>query len=590
MSSLFVQPPSGLWAVVKPVQSQILRAIALSVCSAAASVLALTIIPSLFQVLLVETVDLSSVAMRGMGIAIAILLSILWRTWAFRLSHLAAFDLELQLRTELTQHLAQVPLGYPITTGSGAIKKVVQDDVQALHAFVADTTPLIGFACTTPLAALVILLVADWRMTLATLTILPLGLACLFFTTRDQTERRRDYDQANEQINAAVIEFVQGMQVVRLFDDGTSSFARYRRALDTFTQTLKDWIAATDLPGRAGELLFAPLPILWVVTGVGAWFVNQGTLTLPTLLLFLLLAPQISGAFKPILMLSLFINQSQASALSIGEMLAEPILPSPSEVQTPQDASIQLQQVSFAYGDRPALQNISLNCPPGSVTAIVGPSGAGKSTLARLIPRFWEVTEGSICIGGVDIRNMTEAILMSWVAFVFQDTFLIHDTVRANICLGSPTAQEAEIQAAAQAAQAHDFILALPQGYSTLVGERGTSLSGGQRQRITLARALLQDRPIVILDEATAFADPENEALIQRAIATLTQNKTVIIIAHRLSTIKDADQIVVLDQGQIAEQGQHAQLLAREGLYHQLWMAHQRAQHWQLHASQISYA
>lgn len=584
MSSLFAQAPSGLWALVAPVRGRIWCGIALAICSAATTVLALAEIATLIQRLLSADASFTDVGMRGLAIAIPLMVSVLCRTWAFRLSHLAAFDLEALLRTALTQHLAQVPLGFAITAGSGAIKKVVQDDVKALHAFVADTTPLIGLACTTPILGLVILLVTDWRMTVVSLAILPLGLICLSLATQDQTQRRQQYDEANEQINATVIEFVQGMQVVRLFDDGTSSFARYRSTLDTFTQALKDWTAATEKPGRAGELLFGPLPVLLVVAVIGSYGVHQGDLTLPTLLLFLLLAPQINSSFKPMLTLSLFINQSQASALRICQMLAEPTLPLPSQPQKPKDASLQLEQVSFAYGDRPALEQISLDCPPGSVTALVGPSGAGKSTLARLIPRFWDVTAGVIRIGGVDIREMTEAELMSWVAFVFQETFLLHDTIRANICLGTADASDAEVVAAAQAAQAHDFILALPQGYDTIAGERGTSLSGGQRQRITLARALLQNRPIIILDEATAFADPENEVLIQRAIATLTRNKTVIIIAHRLTTIQDADQIVVLDQGQIVEQGQHPQLLAQQGLYAQLWSHHQRAQNWQLSA------
>lgn len=584
MSSLFAQTPAGLWALIAPVRGRIGVAIALAIGSATTTVLALAGIATLIQCLLFADTSLADVRVRGLVIAIALTISVFCRAWAFRLSHLAAFDLEALLRTELTQHLVQVPLGFAITTGSGAIKKVVQDDVKALHAFVADTTPLIGLALTTPILALVILLVADWQMTVASLVILPVGLICLSLATQDQTQRRQQYDEANEQINATVIEFVQGMQVVRLFDDGTSSFARYRSTLDTFTQTLKDWTAATEKPGRAGELLFGPLPVLLVVAVIGSYGVRQGDLTLPTLLLFLLLAPQINSAFKPILTLSLFINQSQASALRICQLLAEPILPLPSQPQRPQDASLQLQQVSFAYGDRLALEQISLDCPPGSVTALVGPSGAGKSTLARLIPRFWDVTEGAIRIGGVDIRDMTEAELMSWVAFVFQENFLVHDTIRANIRLGTAEASEAEVIAAAQAAQAHDFILALPQGYDTIAGERGTSLSGGQRQRITLARALLQNRPIIILDEATAFADPENERLIHRAIATLTRNKTVIIIAHRLTTIQDADQIVVLDQGKIVEQGQHPQLLAQQGLYAQLWSHHQRARNWQLSA------
>ncbi|MEM8716118.1 MAG: ATP-binding cassette domain-containing protein, partial [Cyanobacteria bacterium P01_G01_bin.4] len=226
--------------------------------------------------------------------------------------------------------------------------------------------------------------------------------------------------------------------------------------------------------------------------------------------------------------------------------------------------------------------DISFTMPSGTVTALVGPSGAGKTTLARLIPRFWDVTAGAITIGGVDVRHMTSETLMSWVSFVFQETFLVHDTLRNNIKLGRPEATDEAVEAAARAAQAHDFILALPNGYETMAGERGTQLSGGQRQRITIARAILQDNPILVLDEATAFADPENEDLIQGAIASLTQGKTLIVVAHRLATIMQADQIAVLDQGRLVELGQHDELIANHGVYERLWSSHQQSQNWTL--------
>ena len=289
------------------------------------------------------------------------------------------------------------------------------------------------------------------------------------------------------------------------------------------------------------------------------------------------------GAFKPIFTLSYMINQANAGAIRIGTVLAEPALSQPSQPQQPADASISLENVTFAYGDgTPAIQSLSLHLSVGSVTALVGPSGAGKTTLAQLILRFWDVNEGAIKIGGVDIRQMTSDTLMSWVSFVFQDTFLLQDTVFNNIKLGCSGATREEVEAAAQAAQAHGFILDLPQGYNTLVGERGGQLSGGQRQRITIARAILQDNPIVVLDEATAFADPENEALIQAAIAALTQDKTLIVVAHRLATITQVDQIAVLDRGRLVELGKHDQLIAADGLYARLWSRHQAAQNWGL--------
>ncbi|MEO0827580.1 MAG: ABC transporter ATP-binding protein [Cyanobacteria bacterium J06635_15] len=579
----FSQPPTSIWAIMAPVKGRIIGAIALAVLSAMTGLGSLLAVPPIAAELLSESPE-PVIIWRWLAVAVALVaIAFTTRSLAFTVSHLAAFKLEVILRTALTEHLAQVPLGYVITTGSGAIKKLVQDDVKALHAFVADSTPLIGQAYTIPVLSLVAMFLADWRLGLITLAVLPIGMIFIQLALRDYGAQRDAYDRANEQINGVIIEFVQGMQVVRTFDDGSSSFERFQRSLDSFTQTLREWNGKTQLSGRLGTLLFEPLPTLLVVSTAGAWLMMQGSLPFPRLLVFLLLAPRLCGAFKPIFTLSHFINQSNAGALRIGAVLAEPILPQPQQAQHPTTADISLQNVTFAYGgDRLALQDISLHMPAGSVTALVGPSGAGKTTLARLIPRFWDVDQGSIEIGGVDVRQMTSDTLMSWVSFVFQDTFLLYDTIGNNIKLGRPNATDADVEAAARAAQAHDFILALPNGYDTIAGERGTRLSGGQRQRITIARAILQDNPIVVLDEATAFADPENEALIQDAIASLTRGKTLIVVAHRLSTIMHADQIAVLDQGQLVELGKHDQLLQANGVYARLWSRHQQAQNWEL--------
>ena len=566
-----------------PVKGRIAIAIILAALSSLTGLGSLLAIPPIAANLLSGSPE-ASVIWRWLAIAVGLVfIAFTSRLLAFNTSHMAAFKLEVILRTALTEHLARVPLGYVITTGSGAIKKLVQDDVKSLHAFVADSTPLIGQAYTTPLLALVAMFVADWRLGLITLAVLPVGMIFVRLALKDYAKQRDAYDRANENINGVIIEFVQGMQVVRTFDDGSTSFARFQQALDEFTHKLQTWNKQTQVSGRLGTLLFEPLPTLVIVLAAGIGFMLQGTLTFPKFLVFLLLAPRLCGAFKPIFTLSYFINQANAGAMRIGTVLAEPALPQPSQPQQPQNASIVLNNVTFAYDDdRPALQNVSLTIPAGTVTALVGPSGAGKTTLAQLIPRFWDVTTGTIEIGGVDVRQMTSDTLMSWVSFVFQDTFLLHDTIYNNIKLGRPDATRTEVEAAARAAQAHGFILSLPQGYDTIAGERGARLSGGQRQRITIARAILQDTSIVILDEATAFADPENEALIQQAIAALTQGKTLIVVAHRLATIMSADQIAVFDRGQLVELGQHNQLVAANGLYARLWSHHQTAQNWQV--------
>ncbi|MEA5617125.1 ABC transporter ATP-binding protein [Cronbergia sp. UHCC 0137] len=583
------QKETGLWETVKPVQGRIIAAMSLSVLNTITTLVALLTIPVIVRELLSTNINTQFLWLLITASAIATVITFISRTWAFRISHIAAFKLEEIIRTQIAEHLARLPLGYVVTTGSGTIKKIVQDDVKELHAFVADSTPFIARAYSAPLITLIVLFVVDWRMTLATLAPAPIGLIFMRLAMRDHAKERQAYDEANEKINGTVIEFVQGMQVVRTFDDGTTSFIRYSKSLDDFTQRVKAWTDKTQLAGRLGFLIMASLPTLLAVVTVGTWLMIQGTLDFPTFILFLLLSSGVMEALLPIMWLSQFINKSAAAAKRIAKVLAETPLPEPEHPQQPSDTSVRFRNVTFSYGEthRLALKDVNLCIKAGTVTALVGPSGAGKSTVAKLIPRFWDVDAGTVEIGGVDVRKMTTDTLMSQVSFVFQDTFLLYDTIAANIRLGRSDATDAEVEAAAKAAQAHDFILELPQGYDTIAGERGTRLSGGQKQRITIARAILQDNPIVILDEATAFADPENEALIQQAIASLTVGKTLVIIAHRLSTIINADQILVLDGGRIVESGTHQELVNANGLYTRLWDNHRNAQNWGLRNSQL---
>ncbi|NJR69763.1 MAG: ABC transporter ATP-binding protein [Synechococcales cyanobacterium CRU_2_2] len=590
------------WQILQPVQGMIRWAMVLAGLSAALGLVPLVLIPTL--VFAVAPLP-GQAAMDSPGglwaiAAIATLGSLTTKVWAFRVSHLGAFRLEEILRKRLTHHLAQLPLGQVMGLGSGAVKKIIQDDVKALHSFVADSTPLIARSYATPvLTLLVLLLGVSWRLTLVMLALVPLSLGVMQLAMKDYALRRREYDDANQQINNAVVEYIQGMQVVRSFDNGSSSFSRFQQRLDSFTVTLKRWSESTATAGRIGYLLFQALPTLLLGAIVGAWMLLQGWVTLPQLLLFLLLAPMVSGSFLPLMMLSYLINSANAAARSLGQVLAlQPLpVPDPGQALIPRDATLRFEQVCFAYPPQPAaatalvpgaatlaLDQVSFELKPGSVTALVGPSGAGKSTVARLIPRFWDVEGGAITLGGVDLRSLDPDQLMGWVSFVFQETFLLDGTIAENIALGNPRANRSAIEAAAWAAQADGFIRNLPQGYDTQVGEWGARLSGGERQRITIARAILQNTPIVVLDEATAFADPENEVLIQRAIAALTQGKTLVIVAHRLATIQSVDQILVFNRGRIQERGTHASLLAQHGLYAQLWLRHQQAQGWSLRA------
>lgn len=579
----------GLWAIMKPVMFEIRMAILL------ASLGAISLIVTLILLSLTLTSIMQETPMEILGIrfnlfntiillAIMTVIAFLSRFYAFVVSHLGAFRLEQILRTKLSQHLADVPLGYIISNGSGTLKKVMQNDVRALHAFVADSTPMIAKSIIAPTITLIALLIIDYRLALASIAVLILGWIAMAYAMRDSKVLREKYEQSQSNINKAVIEFAQAMPVVRTFDDGTSSFKRYNDSLLAYKENLSNWMQISAVSAKLGMIILSPLPTLLAVLLTGTILLNNDSLELFALISALFLSTGMADAMMPVMWLQNFIKKSQASALRIQEVLDIPSLPISKEPKTPKNFDIEFKNVSFKYDniENYALKDINLKVPNGSVTALVGPSGAGKSTVAKLIPRFWDVNNGEIQIGEVNIKEMSPQVLMDTVSFVFQDTFLFADTIYNNIKMANPKASKEDVINAARAAQIHEFIKPLPNGYDTMAGDRGANLSGGQKQRITIARAILRDAPIVVLDEATAFADPENEEEIVKALANLTVNKTVIMIAHRLSTIKDADQIVVFDQGKIAEIGKHNDLLENKNIYKKLWNNYEKASQWNL--------
>ena len=509
------------------------------------------------------------------------------RLIAFNVSHYAAFRLEVVLRTQLAERVARLPLGRAQAIGAGQIAKVMQDDVQALHAFVADSTPLYARAYCAPIVTLIVLFWLDWRLALAALAVPALGFGLMAMLIGGSREINARYHTAREQVAAAIVEFVQAMPVVRTFDTGSASFGRYQAALAVYRQVLVDWYASVRFSARFSMLILSMLPTLTVLLWLSAWRQSSGLLAFDVWAATLLIGAGLAEAILPFMNLHHLIEKAKLSIGRIQQILAEPPLPEvPAPGAQPQDASVVFENVTFSYGagEASALQNVSFSAPAGGVTALIGPSGAGKSTAARLIPRFWDVNEGRILVGGADVRAMTSDTLMRQVAFVFQDTFLFAGSIADNIRLGSPQATMDEVIAAARAAQAHDFIMALPGGYEARAGERGAFLSGGQRQRIAIARAILQNRPILVLDEATAFADPENEAALVQALSALMRGKTVLLVAHRLSTVQDADQILVFDHGRLVERGRHGALMTQGGRYARLWQSWQAAQGWSLPA------
>ncbi|MGP1561578.1 MAG: ABC transporter ATP-binding protein [Helicobacteraceae bacterium] len=505
------------------------------------------------------------------------------RMTGFGVSHKAAFELEQILRTKLSAHLALIPFGEILTNGTGKLKKVMLDDVKNLHSFVADTTPTIGRLIVAPLGSAIALGYFDYRLLLISLAcVLVLGVI-LSLAFKDGDKYREEYDQNQAKINSSIIEFVQAMPVVRTFSDGKSSFKRYDAALNSYTQSLKNWLAVASLPSRIGHVLFSPVPTFTIVGLSGAYFYLNGSLDLGDFAGALITATGLIDAMMPFMILDNFIKKSQIAAKGILSVLDIKPLPVAADPKTPQDASVEFKNVSFAYSTRKtlALDNVSFKVASGSVTALVGKSGAGKSTVAALIPRFWDAQSGQILVGGVNVKDTDPKVLMEHVSFVFQDTFLFNESIYENIAKSKPGATKEDVIKAARAAQIHDFIESLPQGYDTIAGERGANLSGGQKQRITIARTILRDTPIIVLDEATAFADPENEEEIIKAISNLIIGKTTIIIAHRLSTIKEADEILVFDAGKIVQRGKHDELI-KEGEYKKLWESYQSAQDWDI--------
>lgn len=573
----------GLWAIMGPVKGYIAAAVGLAVISSVFSV-------TIFILLAVTTGSLGefnisfSFMQAFLVLAFVIVFSFLLNGYSFVISHLGAFKLEEILRTRITTHLAKIPLGYIISSGTGALKKVLLDDVKNLHAFVADSTPMIGKSVAAPVASFIALMIIDYRLALVALFILLLGAGIMFFVMKDDASYREKYEKSQSEINRSIIEFVQAMPVVRTFDDGTTSFKRYNTALERCRVHVKAWITATGTAGQISLAVLNPLPTLVAVAIAGIFFIRQGSLEFVPFIAALMVSTGMADALMPLMWMKDFLKKSKAAAIRIQEIVDLPELKVPSAFQRPKRFDIAFENVSFRYneGDNYALKKVSFSVSQNTATALVGPSGAGKSTVARLIPRFWDITEGSIKIGGVDIRDIEAKTLMDTVTFVFQDTFLFNDTLANNIKLANETATDEDMIEAARAAQIHDFIMTLPNGYETPAGDRGVLLSGGQKQRITIARAILRNTPIIVLDEATAFADPENEEEIIKALSNLLKSKTVIVIAHRLSTIKDVEQIVVFDQGEITETGKHDDLLGKQGVYEKLWRNYEKAQTWDL--------
>lgn len=499
-------------------------------------------------------------------------------------SHLAAFRIAANMRIDITEHIAKLPIGFTDSFGSGKLRKIINDSTAATETYLAHQLPDKYAAMATPVGLLALLLVFDWRLGLLSLVPVAVGFAVMSaMTGKRMEEKMRQYGNALAAMSNEAVEYVRGIPVVKTFGQSVFSFKKFKATIDEY----KKWVLAYTKDMRLPMMLYtAAINGVFAFLILGAFWFTNGTVTsefFVNLLFYIIITPVISVTLTKIMYMS-------EEGMVIGDAIeridsvlnAEPMSVG-NNPQNPKDASVELENVHFSYdGKKEAVSGISLKIKGGQTVAFVGPSGGGKSTLASLISRFFDVNSGSIKIGGVDVRDIPKDELMNTVSFVFQNSKLIKASILDNVKMGKPNATDEEVLNALKLAQCMDIIEKFPDGVNTVIGSRGVYLSGGEMQRIAIARAVLKNAPIIILDEATAFADPDNEVKVQTAFAKLSEGKTVIMIAHRLSTVRNADCIYVIADGKIAEYGNRAELIEKKGMFYKMQNDYQSSVSWKV--------
>ena len=496
------------------------------------------------------------------------------------ISHYVAFNVLEGLRLKVADVFLKAPLGEVYAHSIGEIKSVIIDKIEDIEPPLAHVVPEGAGHILLPIVCFIALAIVDIRVALASLLALPLGLVFMMLTFKLSGKNMAKYQEANASMSSMIVEYVEGIEVIKAFGKTGVSYEKFAGSICNYRDFVIEWLKSTWITMKLA-FAFMPATLLGVVP-VSILLVNKGSMTVSEMALSVMLAMFMVISMAKIEVFSNGLRQMQYTVLEVKKFLDIPSLVEPETERLPSEFTIEMSDVHFTYDEEQGevLHGIDLTMPEGSFTALVGPSGGGKSTVAKLIARFWDVTGGSIKIGGIDIRDMKVESLANVVSFVTQDNFLFARSIKENIRLGNPNASDEEVMRAAKSACCDDFIKKLPQGYDTSAGEAGKRLSGGERQRIAIARMMLKDAPIVILDEATAFTDPENETRLQESIANLTKGKTLLVIAHRLSTIKNADRIVVLNDGRIEDAGTQEELMARSPLYNRMWQAHIGARNW----------
>ncbi len=508
-------------------------------------------------------------------------LKILTFTLSTGTSHSMAYTILEGLRMRLADRFLHAPLGNVENHTIGEIKNMMVDKIENLEPPLAHMIPEGAGHIVLPVVSIIALFIIDWRLALASLVTFPLSLICMALTFKISGKNFAKYDESANYMNSTIVEYIEGIEVIKAFGRAGVSYEKYAGAITDFRTFVIKWLTSTF---ATMKLSFALFPSTLIGTlPVALALASGGTITGAQAALAVMLSISMVGSLAKLEVFSENMRQVKFTVENLDEFLEMPELPEPANRADVKHTDIELKNVHFSYtGDEKdeVLHGIDLKLPEGSFTALVGPSGGGKSTVAKLISRFWDVSSGEITLGGVNVKDMPLSQLSEYVSFVTQDNFLFRCSLLENIRLGNPNATDEQVKQAARAAQCEEFIAKLPQGYDTPAGEAGKRLSGGEKQRIAIARMMLKNAPIVILDEATAFTDPENEDKIQRSIAELTKGKTLLVIAHRLSTIKNADNIVVLKNGKIEAEGTQEQLLENCPLYKDMWQAHIGAKNW----------
>lgn len=510
---------------------------------------------------------------KAVWIALSFILAELLHSISTALSHKATFTVLANIRKTCCEKLARVPLGYVKDTSSGTFKNILVERIDSIETTLAHIVPEFTSNLLAPVIILIYFFLTDWRLALWSLVPVVVGFLSYFGMMLDYKPSFERTVQTTKDLNDAAVEYIDGIEVIKAFGKTESSYAKFTKAAMAYADSFISWMKRCSI-FHALMMVVTPYTLLTVLP-FGAHYVENETLTIPNFVMCIILSLGIVG---PLITVGSYTDDLGKIGVIVGEVvgiLEQPELKRPAEsTALPKDNSITLTDVKFGYHDKETLHGVTMELKAGTVNAIVGPSGSGKSTIAKLIASLWDVNSGSIKIGGTDIKQLSLTDFNQKIAYVAQDNYLFNESVRENIRQGNPDATDEQVIEVTKKSGCYDFIMQLENGFDTIVGGAGGHLSGGERQRISIARAMLKDAPIVILDEATAYTDPENEAILQNSIAKLVAGKTLIVIAHRLSTVKDSDQIFVINEGNVAAHGTHEELLASCPLYKEMWNAH----------------